>query len=488
MRTDRTRWLLTLALATLPLLGFWLYGLFDIDEGYYAAVASEMNRRGEWITPLYNGQPWYEKPILLYWLAKPTIAIFGEMLGPRLPSALCAVGTLALIGWYGRRRLTPLSGQIAMLVLGSSLLFVAVGRMMLTDMPLVLALSAGFLLFWESLVGDARWRILAFACLGAAVLAKGPVALVLFAPAAVYALWLLRRAQPEIQRRPWWVWPASVVAMLAVIALWYVPAYLKDGQVFVQGFLIEQNWERFLGGDPAHTLTGFADWIFYIPILIVGFAPWWWHLPKAWPRPDSGDERLDLRRFLAAWALIVFVFFTLSGAKLPHYILPMFPPMALLVGHQLAMRLKRQDRPAPVAVLRGAAMWTVFMAILANVVFMTYYGLSGHAEVHALARLIRDQEPREVAIFQLSRRDRDLGTGQLRIRETTHPSLLHYLNRNVLDTEELDALAQAPRPIWVITRRNRLAAEDKQLLDAQGVEIEDRTPPGFESYRLYLLR
>ena len=74
--------------AALPLVGTWLYGLFDLDEGFYAAVTREMIIRGEWITPYYNGAPWFEKPILLYWLAKVTVMVFGDF-GARLPSILC---------------------------------------------------------------------------------------------------------------------------------------------------------------------------------------------------------------------------------------------------------------------------------------------------------------------------------------------------------------------------------------------------------------
>src|SRR5580693_6722422 len=92
-------------LAILPLLGWWLYGLFDLDEGFYAAVVAEMNRRGEWITPYFNGHPWFEKPVLLYWVAKPCLALFGGEFGIRLPSILASLATYAIIAWFGKRRL-----------------------------------------------------------------------------------------------------------------------------------------------------------------------------------------------------------------------------------------------------------------------------------------------------------------------------------------------------------------------------------------------
>ncbi len=171
----------------MPLLGWWATGLFDLDEGFYAAVVAEMNRRGEWVTPYYNGRPWFEKPILLYWLAKPTVAWFGEAVGPRLPSVLCTLGTYAVVAWFCLRRgddkRVP-TAQLAVLILASSLLVLALGRMMMTDAPLMLALTGAFLTFWESLVGDRRWRLVTAALLGVGVLAKGPVACLLFLPVA----------------------------------------------------------------------------------------------------------------------------------------------------------------------------------------------------------------------------------------------------------------------------------------------------------------
>jgi 4-amino-4-deoxy-L-arabinose transferase-like glycosyltransferase len=77
---------LALFFACLPLFGWWMTGLFDVDEGFYGAVVAEMNRRHEWITPFFNGQPWFEKPILVYWLAKPCMMLFGPNFGPRLPA------------------------------------------------------------------------------------------------------------------------------------------------------------------------------------------------------------------------------------------------------------------------------------------------------------------------------------------------------------------------------------------------------------------
>src|SRR5436305_1720172 len=104
-------WLWTWLLAILPFVGFWTYGLFDLDEGFYGAVIAEMNRRGEWITPYFNGHPWFEKPILLYWLAKPCLMLFGQTIGPRLPSVLASIGLFAWVTRFTRNHFGDAAAQ-----------------------------------------------------------------------------------------------------------------------------------------------------------------------------------------------------------------------------------------------------------------------------------------------------------------------------------------------------------------------------------------
>jgi len=453
----RLSWPLVWVFAILPLLGWWAYGLLDLDEGFYGAITAEMNRRGEWITPFFNGKPWFEKPILLYWLAKPSVALFGEMIGPRLPSVIATVGTFGGIAWFARRRFGENAAKLAVLILASSLLVVGAGRMMLTDPPLLFCVTASLLTFWESLVGDRRWRLLSAGLVGLGVLAKGPVAAILFLLIVGWTYWKEPELRPSFRGQ----WLGGIAILALVVAAWYVPAYLANGQVFVQKFLIEQNVGRFTGGDAAHTL-GIASMPLYIPILFVGMAPWSWWIWSAWPRRGpspspgplpEGEEpggAVALGRYLAAWAAIIFVFFSISGAKLPHYILPVLPPLAILVG----MRLQAKEWAPKV----GMAM-CVFMCILSNTVFFVWYRLSGQQEAHALIRYVR-QQGGDVAVYQLSRRDKALGTGKPKLQETSLPSLLMYLNADALDTDKLDALLAHKGPIWVFTRAGRIHPED----------------------------
>lgn len=475
-----------LLLALLPLLGFWTYGLFDLDEGFYAAAAREMLRRGEWVTPLYQGHPWFEKPILLYWMAIPSIAAFGEAVGPRLPSVLCSAGTLLLVFAAARRWLGEASGRTSVLVLGSSILAVGAGRMMLADPPLILFLSAALLLFWASLTNQNKrllLRIAAAACLGVAVLAKGPVAGLLTILIFAVTYW----REPDLRPAFRGGWPASVAAFFGVVAVWYVPAYLADGSVFVDKFLIEQNIGRFTGGDAAHTLGGPLNWLFYVGVLLLGMFPWSLWVPAAWPRKGEADERDAFRRYLGTWALVVFVFFSLSGAKLPHYVLPAFPPLAMLVGARLASR--RPDR-FPL----GPAIACVVVAIIVQGAFVLYYGggrvgpfdVPGfHREVHDLTRWLRARGG-SVAVYRMSRREADRGTGTTELRETAHPSIFFYLDRPALDTDDLEALESAPKPLWVLTRIGRIDEADRRRLESK-FRVEEVTPFPTRFYTIYRL-
>lgn len=490
-RRQRQVTTLCFVLAILPLLGFWTTGLFDLDEGFYAAVAGEMLRRGEWITPYYNGEPWFEKPILLYWLAIPSLAVFGEAIGPRLPSVLCSIGTLFAVFAAVRRYVSLVAAQVSILVLGSSLLAIGVGRMMLSDPPLILALTLALFSTFRSFDTDLdtaqrrSYRLSAGFFLGLAVLAKGPVAVVLFGA----ILGITAGREPDLRSRMRGGWWPGVAAFAVTVCAWYLPAYQATGQTFIQKFLVEQNLQRFTGGDTAHTLGGPANWFFYFVVLIVGMIPWSFWIPAAWPRRRDGDQPEQLfRRFCGTWALVVVVFFSLSGAKLPHYIAPALPALAILIG----IRLARRTTGVPV----WPALACVIAALIAGAAFRAYYygaTIGGyrvpgfHSELHALTDWVRRQGGL-VAVYQMSRREKDLGTGTLRLRETSHPSILFYLDNNVLDTDELEALLAAPKPLWIITRAGRIRPEDEERIAAAGqilspAEVDARP----EFYRVYRL-
>ncbi len=475
----RQTWLLFL-LASLPLLGWWSYGLFDLDEGFYGAVVVEMNRRGEWIVPYFNGEPWWEKPILLYWLAKPTVALFGPDFGARLPSVLCGIGGYVFIFWWAKRRLSLAAAQLSVFILASSLLWIGLSRMMMTDVPLTLAFNAACLLFWESLSADSTrkpqlFRLLVGALLGVGVLAKGPVALLLFVPIAAWTYWRERPLRKEFRGG----WLLATAAFVLVVSTWYLPAYLQHGDTFVQKFLVEQNLNRFTGGDAAHTIGGLANLFFFIPIILLGMMPWSLKLFSAWPK--KGDDALT--RYLAVCAAVPFLFFTLSGAKLVHYVLPCCVPLALLVADRLAFTWSSDGKSLKPEKWRVIFVALPALFVLTNVGFHAWYRLSGHAEIHELARKVPNGA--YVAAYQMPRRQKDLGTGKPKLQETSHPSLPFVLNRVVLEAETLGQLSKAPMPLYVLTRRGRLSLVDLASLRKSGLSVVQLSAPRYENYALY---
>jgi 4-amino-4-deoxy-L-arabinose transferase-like glycosyltransferase len=449
-----------------------------MDEGFYGAVIAEMNRRGEWITPYYNGHPWFEKPILLYWVGKPSIMLFGEWIGPRLPSVLATVGTYLLVAWFARRRWDDNTARWCVLITASSLLVVGVGRMLMTDALLNFCLVGAFVYFWESLVGNPKWRLLSAFFLGLSVLAKGPLGLLLFVPVVGWTYWREKDWRPAFRGG----WLVGTAIWAVTVATWYVPAYLVNGHEFVQKFLIEQNLNRFTGGDPAHTLPFFAGLPMYFIVLLLGMAPWSFYLWKAWPSKSEGDAT---GRYLIVWALVPFIFFTISKAKLPHYVLPCAVPIALIVGSYLA----RRNPGKPRGDLRYPILACLVAGFIANFAFLIYYD-QFHAEVHQLAFYVRDHvKPGEdVAAYQMPRRQHDLGTGKPTIQETSHPSLVMYLGRVVSEPDDMPTLLKNPEGQWVITRENRISNGDIAMARGDGRELAQvSTPTRQDHYRLYYL-
>ncbi len=438
-------WTVWAFVAALPLLGFWAYGLFDLDEGFYAAVVGDMIRRGDWIVPTIGGKPWFEKPILLYWAAIPTVQAFGPEVGARLPSVLATFLSIVLSGWATARWGALRAAPLACLALGTSLIVAALGRMMLTDALLLLTLSGSLVALYGYFTGsDWRWLAVSGLLLGLAVLAKGPVAVILYGGIALFTL--IREPGLGVRLGHTLAFGA---ALATVVASWYLPAYLREGDVFVQKFLIEQNVGRFTGGDNAHRVSPVWLHPIYFPaVLLLGAAPWSFQAFRRsfWIAPSADAGRWQ--RFLVRWFLTILVFFTLSGSKLPHYILPATFPLALLSAESLASGRRSLER-----LQAAGSAWAVVLLGILTAGFVAYYRSSGHAEVHALAKQALATDPQVTLwMYQMPRRDKSLGTGTMRIQETSHPSVRFVYTGDVQEGETLDGAKSGD---WVLTRTSR---------------------------------
>jgi 4-amino-4-deoxy-L-arabinose transferase-like glycosyltransferase len=329
------RWQPLLALAVLsggllyPCLSFYL---FEPDEGRYAQIPREMLERGDWIVPTLQGEPYLDKPPLFYWLVMGAYSLFGyQAWAARLVPALAMHFSLLLTYLLGRRLLGERSALWGAALLTVAPAFLGIGRLLVLDGLLTLwttlALFSAFLAQRGTRLHGGWWLSTAAAC-GLGVLTKGPVAPIL----VIVPLLLQRRLTAAGAPLGWRPWLAFAGIVLAIALPWYVLAccWLPD---FARHFLWQHNVLRFV--QPFDHIQ--PVW-YYAPILLIGLlpvtllAPWWLRFLLSSSAADSRRRCPELGYLLLAglWCVL---FFSLSGSKLPTYILPAFPPLCLAAGH-----------------------------------------------------------------------------------------------------------------------------------------------------------
>jgi 4-amino-4-deoxy-L-arabinose transferase-like glycosyltransferase len=320
---DRTR----VALACLALalcLTAGLMGLFEPTETRYAEIAREMRVSGDYLVPRLNGIPHFHKPPLAYWLTAAGFALCGvNEWGARLPVALASLVILAFTALAARRSFAALGVRpgLAAWVLGTSALFIAIGRALASD-PFLAATVAGF---WA--LAPSAW---APALLGAGFLVKGPVVLV---PTLVVVLAVaaFARDRAPLARlgpaRAWW-WFAAIGFP------WYLIVVARRPGLF-RYFFADQLYARYTTTE--HQRGG-PPW-YFLGVLIAGALPWTPALIAGIARSWQDRARLE-SRLLLTWLLLPLAFFSFSGSKLPAYLLPLFPAVALLAARGLEPDLR----------------------------------------------------------------------------------------------------------------------------------------------------
>lgn len=383
----RHRWLwstLSLAWLLLWFAGLNLRPLGEPDEGRYAEVAREMFSTGHWLTPRLDGFVFFDKPVLQYWASALFFNLFGvHEWSARLWVAFTGMLAVAAVGWAGARLYGSRTGWMAALVLGSSLLFVAGAHIGTMDMGVAAFLSVAICFFlvaqFDPLAEKNRTGInlIGWASLGLAVLSKGLIGVVL--PAATLAVFMLWERDWRILRRMTIGW--GLLVTLVVAAPWFIAVSLKHPG-FLNYFFIKQQFSRFV----ANVFDRERPWWFFIPVVLGGLFPWMAFLPfsRAGWRSLYAGSRAD--RFLLCWIAVVFVFFSASHSKLPFYILPIFPALAMLIARRISMLTAAQvlRRIVWIGALAAA------LAVLALLLPLTTRHLSERTDLHpALVWLTR---------------------------------------------------------------------------------------------------
>jgi 4-amino-4-deoxy-L-arabinose transferase-like glycosyltransferase len=355
--------LLFLSLVTF-FLGLGRQAITDSDEAFYAEAAREMIEGNDWLTPHFNYEERWQKPILYYWF---TAAAFtgtdtSEFMA-RFGSALSGVG-LVLLTWAAARRMTGaaiaawFAGAIASTCYG----YFAMARAALPDLPLAFFLTATI---WCALRAiDSKeatrtsWAALAGLSAGLGFLIKGPLGVVIPAIVLVPVWW---RERSRVVFR---AFDAAVALVLFGISglPWYVAMWAVHGTPYLRSFFVADNLERF-------ATTRYNDvravW-YYIPILIGGVFPWTvFLLVLPWRAARDIVQRrrrlTDVEWRLLIWALAPLLLFTVSIGKQPRYILPVLPPVAMMLGSGLASRIAAPTDRAAVRELMIAALGTAVM-------------------------------------------------------------------------------------------------------------------------------
>jgi 4-amino-4-deoxy-L-arabinose transferase-like glycosyltransferase len=322
--------------------------LFDLDEGAFSEATREMFVRGDFISTYLDGNPRYDKPILIYWLQAISVFVFGfNEFGFRLPSAIAATLWVLAVFWFVRRVRDERTGLMAAIITATALEVSVMAKAATADALLNLFIAGSLFciyLYWKE--RERRWLLLTFALIGLGFLTKGPVSVLV--PLSVSFLFFAFSKELKTWFKVVFN-PAGIAIFLAIAMPWYVVQYLKEGDAFIQGFFFKHNIDRF-----SHSMEQHGGGIFYyIPVVLVAVMPFTTVLIRALLNIKQlwSDE---LSRFALLWFIFVLVFFSLSGTKLPHYVLYGLTGTFII----MALWLSRLD---DVGVLKLRSQWWLFM-------------------------------------------------------------------------------------------------------------------------------
>jgi 4-amino-4-deoxy-L-arabinose transferase-like glycosyltransferase len=322
--------LLFVALAFVVL--FWRLGaptFWDPDEAHYAETSREMIARADWWAPYYNEQPFFDKPVLFHQLQAAAMVVWGPTeFAARIVPALAALGLVVVTGWFGAASRSRDTGMVAALMLIANPGVFGLARYAILDTLFTLFLFGGTaLLAVAALYDRSRLQWAGYAALSIAVMVKGPLTLVLCGLAFGAAI----ASSAELRSRLLGLrWLAGLVLVLVLSSPWFVYMYVRFGDAFVQGYVLDENLRLYASSRFAHQ----PNHSFYFRILAAGLLPWvGMILGRLFDdvRAVVRGGRLEaVELLLWIWTAVIVGFFTFSTFKLDHYVFPAAPSLCLL--------------------------------------------------------------------------------------------------------------------------------------------------------------
>jgi 4-amino-4-deoxy-L-arabinose transferase-like glycosyltransferase/membrane-associated phospholipid phosphatase len=304
------------------------YLLFDVDEAVFSEASREMVTTGDYITPTYNFEPRYDKPILFYWFMSLSYRLFGiNEFAARFTSAGFGALLVLMTFFFVRRVRGNTAAYLSALFLLLNLEFFVYSHSAVTDMTLSFFIAASIYSFYLGVSENSRsWFIPFWVSAALATLTKGVIG-TLF-PVSITFLYLA--STKNLSKLKDVFRPAYIILFPLVAAPWFAAEFYVNGWDFFNAFIIKHHIKRFAEANSLHS----GPFYFYIIVLLAGFFPWVAMLPGAIYR--GFKERLGAENGLyllsSIWFVLVLVFFTISRTKLPNYIFPLFPSAAVLAG------------------------------------------------------------------------------------------------------------------------------------------------------------
>lgn len=321
------------------------------DEGRYAEIPHEMLVSGDYVTPHINYIKYFEKPPFFYWLQAASLKVFGlNEWAARIPNALMALLGCLMTYVAGRKLYDRRTGWLASLILATGLLYYGMARFITLDMTVSVFLTGSlfsFLLAQKSLDshlrGDGRntktFILLMYIFSALATLTKGMIGFIF--PGMIIFVWLF--LFNDWRNLKYYLSLSGILLWLLIVLPWHILVQLRNPEFF-HFYIIEQHFARYF------TTYANRDQAFWVlpSFIILGFLPWTAfllqalksHWPKSWKQRFAAKEAI----FLMLWAGLIYLFFQFSHSQLPPYVLPIFPPLAILVGNYLANAWQEQKQ------------------------------------------------------------------------------------------------------------------------------------------------
>lgn len=355
-------WLLCFLCVAVLFVNLGRANFFEPDEGRNAEKAREILLLNDWVTPHENFLPVLDKPMFFYWLVAFSYKIFGiAEWSARLPSTMFAFGCLILVYRFSRRWWGPWAAMWSVLILLTNVEFFLLARIVIFDTTLTFCVTLALCSFYSALHTENEktrkiYCLLLYGALATGTLVKGLIGLVI--PGMVGFVYLLIKNRWSSLRRLYII-PGTLLSVV-IIGAWYLWADARNPG-YLRYYLWDEHLTRYLTDD----FNRENPWFYFFVVMAAGYLPWTLFLPLVgrylW------QERDDKNIFLALWVALPFLFFSFSNSKLPQYLLPVYPPLALLSGQTLA---KLFTEPEP----KKRRLWYLPCIFVASFVFYLFMG------------------------------------------------------------------------------------------------------------------